>query len=196
MKFLCAGLPKVNTEWTKWKIFFCDERVVAFDDPESTYGLYKRGLHGKVPITTNQLIAINPSLSLKEIADDYTSQLKLHFPGEELPRFDLLLLGMGPDGHTCSLFPGHKALQVTSTWITEINDSPKPPPQRITLTLPVINNSRKCVFVSTGENKAEVLKKILEGNEPNPLPAALVKPSDGELVWILDKGAASLLNSK
>lgn len=81
-----------------------------------------------------------------------------YFPIDQLPRFDLLLLGMGPDGHTCSLFPGHKLLDVEDVWVTAISDSPKPPPQRITLTLPVVNNAKNCVFAMAGEGKADMVK--------------------------------------
>lgn len=81
-----------------------------------------------------------------------------YFPADELPRFDLLLLGMGPDGHTCSLFPGHKLLEVKDVWVAPIVDSPKPPPQRITLTLPVVNNAKNCLFAVSGESKADMVK--------------------------------------
>lgn len=94
----------------------------------------------------------------KEAAEDYTKQIENHFPEENLPRFDLLLLGMGPDGHTCSLFPSHPLLNETSKWIAHITDSPKPPLERITMTLKIINNARNCIFAMSGKEKAPMVK--------------------------------------
>lgn len=88
--------------------------------------------------------------------------MSVYFPPDSLPRFDLLLLGMGPDGHTCSLFPGHRLLEETSRWVCPINDSPKPPSSRITLTFSVINNAKACVFAAAGSNKADIVKVIFK----------------------------------
>ncbi|KAK9751609.1 Glucosamine-6-phosphate isomerases/6-phosphogluconolactonase [Popillia japonica] len=93
---------------------------------------------------------------------------------------------MGPDGHICSLFPGHKLLDVTSVWVASIEDSPKPPPCRITLTLPVVNNARNCIFVATGVEKADIAKKVLIDKDER-LPAARVQPNSGNLNWIVEK---------
>ncbi|GIY13801.1 6-phosphogluconolactonase [Caerostris darwini] len=195
IKFLCKGLPTINTTWQKWQFFFCDERHVPFDHPESTFGCYKRDLLKVVSVTDEQFIVINPNVSVEEAAKDYAHKIEQEFRISSacIPKFDLLLLGIGPDGHTCSLFPNHPLLKEENKWVAPISDSPKPPPCRVTLTLPVLNNAKCAVFVTTGESKAETLKEILEGNGLNPLPAALVRPLQGELHWIVDKEAAKLL---
>ncbi|XP_006002979.1 6-phosphogluconolactonase [Latimeria chalumnae] len=195
VSLLSAELPRSLgvEDWGKWLLAFCDERLVPFEDPESTFGLYRTHLLSKVPIAETQVITINPSLSVDEAAEDYAKKLKEAFPGEDVPVFDLLILGMGPDGHTCSLFPDHPLLQETQKIVAAIGDSPKPPPQRVTLTLPVLNAARTVLFVATGESKAAVLKRILEGKEASPLPAARVQPRDGELHWFLDESAAKEL---
>ncbi|XP_015114388.1 6-phosphogluconolactonase [Diachasma alloeum] len=188
VKFLSDGLPAITTDWSKWRFFFCDERVVPFDHEDSTFGVYKASLIGKIPITEDQFITIDSDFSAVEAANDYIKKMAVYFPPDSLPRFDLLLLGMGPDGHTCSLFPGHRLLEETSRWVCPINDSPKPPPSRITLTFSVINNAKACIFAITGASKADMVKRILKDKEN--LPAGRVQPTNGKLYWILDQEAA------
>lgn len=190
---LAQSLPNITTDWSKWYFFFCDERIVPFDSSDSTYGEYKSKLIGKIPVTEDQFIKINPDLSAEDAAKDYIKKMSVFFPPDRVPCFDVLLLGLGPDGHTCSLFPGHKLLNEGSLWVCPINDSPKPPPSRITLTLPVINNAKQCIFAVVGSSKAEIVKKILQDKEN--LPAARVQPHNGELYWILDEDAAKLLQT-
>lgn len=113
---LADVLPTITTDWKKWKFFFCDERLVSFSDPESTFGAYRSILVPKIhDISLNQFVTIDPSLQAWNSAYDYLSKMKQIFSRKaevELPRFDLLFLGMGPDGHTCSLFPNHHLLKV------------------------------------------------------------------------------------
>ncbi|KAM7387160.1 hypothetical protein PAMA_009668 [Pampus argenteus] len=178
---------------SKWVVGFCDERVVSFDDPESTTGLYKSHLFSKVNIPDSGIVTIDPSLPVDDCAEDYTRKLKETFPDEDFPGFDLLLLGMGPDGHTCSLFPDHPLLEESKKIVAPISDSPKPPPQRVTMTFPVVNSARCVAFVSTGGSKAPVLKEVLEGRDGPALPAARVDPAKGELFWLVDDPAAASL---
>nr|CAB3264814.1 6-phosphogluconolactonase-like [Phallusia mammillata] len=186
-----AENPNVN--WSKWKVFFCDERLSSFSSEDSTYGQFKSKLIDKVGCH-DSWVAINPELPVVECAKDYEEKLKKTFTGS-WPEFDLLLLGMGPDGHTCSLFPGHQLLQEKEKWIAPISDSPKPPPCRVTMTYPVINNARKVAFISAGSGKADTIKAIFTpvDDESKLLPAARVKPTSGSLHWIMDTGAASKL---
>ncbi|CAH1760044.1 8654_t:CDS:2 [Entrophospora sp. SA101] len=128
---------------------------------------------------------------LLEVVDDYEKQLIDVFAGVnsvKFPVFDLLLLGIGPDGHTCSLFPNHPQLDESALWVTYIYNSPKPPPRRITFTLPVVNHAHNVVFVATGKGKQDVLRDILENsdNKNLHLPATFVKPVNGKLYWFLD----------
>jgi len=192
---LAEVLPTIQTDWKKWKFFFCDERLVSFSDPESTFGLYRSVVVPKIPdLSLNQFVTIDPSLKTSNSAYDYLSKMKQIFSRKDemqLPRFDLLFLGMGPDGHTCSLFPNHPLLNEDKRWIAFIGDSPKPPPNRITMTLPVLNNAKCCVFFVTGAAKAQVIKEIIVDNKT--LPAGLVRPTNGDLYWILDDESAKLL---
>lgn len=160
-KYLANGLPNIKTDFSKWHLFFCDERFVPEDDPESTFGIYKTILMPKVPIAESQFYTINQKVDLKDCAKQYEASIRKAFnlqEDSEVPVFDLLLLGMGPDGHTCSLFPDHPLLEEQSVLIAPISDSPKPPPCRVTMTYPLINNARCCIFAMSGAGKAEMVK--------------------------------------
>ncbi|XP_058233125.1 6-phosphogluconolactonase [Hemibagrus wyckioides] len=194
VSILSKELPAVpNLDCSRWLVGFCDERLVPFDDPESTYGLYKNQLFTKLNIPEERVLAIDPSLPVQQCAEDYARKLSKALDTQQTPVFDMLLLGMGPDGHTCSLFPDHPLLQEKQKTVAPISDSPKPPPQRVTLTLPVVNAAHCVVFVSTGGSKATVLKQVLEGGDSPVLPAALVAPTHGELFWLVDEPAAASL---
>lgn len=154
-----------------------------------------------MPIVPGNVYAINDALSAEGAAEDYENCLK-HLvninviakpTSSKFPKFDLMLLGMGPDGHVASLFPGHPLVNEKEKWVTHIEDSPKPPPKRITFTLPVINSSFYIALVVTGAGEAGAVQKALGSNEgSDTLPVELVKP-EVELTWFLDKNAASKL---
>lgn len=120
---LAEILPTIQTNWKKWKFFFCDERLVSFDDPESTFGAYRSKLAPLIPeLSLNQFVTIDPGLKSWPVAYDYLAKVKQTFDPTgssdvDFPSFDLLFLGMGPDGHTCSLFPDHPLLSVSGSWI-------------------------------------------------------------------------------
>ncbi len=183
-----------KVDWSSWHVFWADERWVPWSHPESNYRLAKQRLFSRVSIPDEQIHAADDSRSPFETAHAYESTLaKVFQPGAgRMPRFDLMLLGLGEDGHTASLFPSHPALNENRRWVVPVLDSPKPPPIRISMTLPVINNARHVVFVAAGRGKANILSKVLYPGVGHPdLPAQLVNPSDGELQWFLDRSAAT-----
>ncbi|KAF5272624.1 hypothetical protein FQR65_LT04865 [Abscondita terminalis] len=190
--FLSNAIPAIKTDLSKWTIVFNDERVVPLDDEDSTFGAYKKNIIGKVALREDQFVQMKQGVSADDAAVDYVQKMSLIFGGD-LPKFDMLLLGMGPDGHTCSLFPGHKLLSEESMWFAPIYDSPKPPLARITITFPVINNAKYCVFAMSGEGKAEMLKRVLVNKED--FPVNMVKPKSGEVWWIVDKAAGKYLKN-
>ena len=180
-----------SLNFSKWKVYFCDERYVDLSDPDSNYNAVNQNFLSKVEgIKSENVFTINPKLPLEEAAKDYETKLKSLVDGR---RIDLLLIGMGPDGHICSLFPGHPLLDVTDRLVAGISDSPKPPPSRITLTYTAVNAARCVLFIVSGSGKAAVAQKVLEGNEQDPLPAARVKLTNGTVHWFMDKDAASQL---
>ncbi|KAJ6874539.1 6-phosphogluconolactonase 4 [Populus alba x Populus x berolinensis] len=190
-----------SVEWSKWHVFWVDERVVPRNHVDSNYKLAFDGFLSKVPIPAGQVYAINDALSAEGAAEDYQTVLKHLVDTGVLakssvtgfPKFDLMLLGMGPDGHVASLFPGHPLLEENVKWVTHIMDSPKLPPQRITFTFPVINSSAYIAMVVCGPGEVDAVYKAL-GKTANSelLPVQRVTPEE-ELRWFLDKVAASKL---
>ena len=190
------------------QVFYADERLVPLDHEDSNHGLCHKELWSKVPIPKEHIHTIDASLieaaaaepfdedALEEIADAYEQQLIREFANKDsarFPVFDLILLGVGPDGHTCSLFPGHPLLSEESRWVAYIVDSPKPPPKRLTLTFPVLNHGARVAFVASGANKADTLHSVLDKPEEG-LPASRVRPiTPGQVYWFMDDAAASKL---
>lgn len=184
-----------DVDFSRWHIFWADERCVPLDHPDSNYlELKKQLLDHITPIPADHIHTINASFGkdAEKAAVDYENQLKAYFGnGQQPPVFDLILLGMGPDGHCCSLFPGHPLLNETSRWVVPITDSPKPPPERITLTYPVLNQAKAVAFVTAGEGKQDMLQKILEQPQLE-LPCQRVRPA-GPVHWFVDRAAAGKL---
>jgi 6-phosphogluconolactonase len=209
VKMLC-GLDAGDSDavsWKDWRVFWVDERCVGHDDEESNYGGAMRTLFRDVAIPRENLFAIDETLcptnsgSATRCAEAYEKDLRgvvergeIELNADGLPVFDALLLGFGPDGHICSLFPNHELLDRSEAWILPIADSPKPPPERITFSLPVVNAARTKVFVAVGEGKADMTARILQdAPQDGSIPAALVK---GDVRWIVDKAASQKLNSE
>ncbi|NWH05192.1 6-phosphogluconolactonase [Desulfobacter latus] len=181
-------------DWAAWHIFWADERWVPKDSPDSNYHHADRQLLTHVGIPVEQIHAVDDSFDPAQTAGRYEDVMRHVLEPEpgQWPRLDLILLGIGTDGHTASLFPDHPALRETQRWVVAVMDAPKPPPIRITMTLPVINNAHSVLFVAAGDQKAQILSRVFKPNGKKPrLPSQLVNPSGGELGWFLDRAAAA-----
>jgi 6-phosphogluconolactonase len=193
---LCAQPLRDTIDWSNWHVFWADERWVPWNSPASNYGLARDQFFSRVNIPPEQIYAIDNSTDPAATAKIYASVLAKVFRPQSgrMPRFDVILLGVGEDGHTASLFPDHPLPAETSDWIIPVLDAPKPPPVRITMTLPLINNARNIFFVAFGSGKADILSKVLKPKSwQQELPARQVKPSGGELQWFIDQAAAANL---
>lgn len=183
-------------DWTKMHFFWSDERHVPPDHPDSNYHMAHEALLSKVPVPSENIHRIHAEFpDPTEAASDYEATLSNFFalgPGE-LPHFDLILLGLGPDAHTASIFPGSlEAINtdrlVLANWIEKLNT------HRLTMTMPVINAAKVVVFLVSGAEKAEALKAVIDG--PHDLlkyPAQAVAPTEGSLKWLVDEAASSLI---
>jgi len=193
-KMLRALVKNPAVKWDKWHVFYVDERVVPLDHADSNHLACTTHLFSKVPIPLEHIHTIDPTFldDLEELSDAYEKELIREFAQKDsarFPIFDLILLGMGPDGHTASLFPGHELLVEEDRWVAYLDDSPKPPPKRITFTYPVINHASRVVFVAAGKEKVDTLATVLD-NPAAGLPSARVKPVyPGKLYWFVDDAA-------
>ena len=189
--------------WNRVFLFFGDERHVPPTDPESNYRMVQESLLTKITIPAENVFRVpgeNPDAAAA--AAEYEAQLRRFFelrsqvrPGDrggEFPRFDLILLGMGPDGHTASLFPDSPALDeasrlVVANWVAKFNT------HRITFSFPVLNHAAEVMFMASGADKADMVHQVLEAKNTPPLPSQRVQPSDGRLLWMVDEAAAGKL---
>ena len=181
--------------WDKLDLYWVDERAVPPDDAESNYRMTREALLDRVPLQPSQIHRIEGELDPEAAAARYESELRSNFllEGAQLPRFDLIALGMGSDGHTASLFPRTEALNETGRLVTA-NRVPQKDAWRVTLTWPVINHASSVFFLIAGADKAAALSEVLTGPyDPERLPSQLIWPSSGILTLILDKAAAALL---
>jgi 6-phosphogluconolactonase len=192
-EMLAREYPQGNPEdldWSRVHVFFGDERAVPPEDEDSNYRMAREALLDHVPV--GSVHRMQGELPPDEAAAAYEEELRGFFGPGELPGFDLILLGIGGDGHTASLFPETSALEVHDRLVVA-NPVLKLDTTRITLTVPVINAARSVLFLVAGEGKAEALAEILEGDpDPRAYPASLIQPQDGP-VWMLDRPAASRL---
>ncbi|HYK49144.1 MAG TPA: 6-phosphogluconolactonase [Terriglobales bacterium] len=182
--------------WSQTFLFFGDERHVPPDHPESNYRMVKESLLTKVPIPTGNVFRVQAEMpDPVAAAADYEKQLRRFFElrPNEFPSFDLILLGLGADGHTPSLFPGSDGLKeqsrlVIANWVDKFKA------HRLTFTFPVLNNAKDVMFLVSGEGKSEMASLILEGKNTPPFPAQQIDPKN-RLAWMLDKAAAARLSN-
>jgi 6-phosphogluconolactonase len=181
--------------WDRVFIFFGDERHVPPTDPESNYGMANEALLTKVAIPPENVFRVpaeNPDAAAAAL--EYETQIRRFFALKpaEFPRFDLILLGLGPDGHTASLFPDTAALDehsrlVVANWVAKFKT------HRITFTFPVLNRAAEVIFLANGAEKADMVRQVLQGKNSSQLPSQRVQPTDGKLLWLLDETAAAKL---
>jgi len=189
-----ASPPLVEqVDWSRVHVFFGDERCVSPDDERSNYRMADETLLSRVPIPRNQIHRMRGELPPQQAAADYERELRDFFKVEP-PRLDLILLGMGDNGHTASLFPGLTAVHEQQRWVVaeyvaEVSM------WRITLTPVIINLAREVIFMVAGAAKADMLRQVLEGPfAPDERPAQIVRPSPGEVAWLIDAAAAAKLS--
>lgn len=180
--------------WDKIHIFFGDDRHVPPDNKDSNYLSARESLLSKINIPAENIHRIHTELEAQTAAQQYEAELKNFFklPAGQWPRFDLIMLGMGPEGHTASLFPGTAALNennrwVVANWVEKLNT------WRITFTFPLINHAAEILYLVNGDDKAEVLKDVLENPNRSLYPTQRVQPINGKIIWIIEHGAARLL---
>lgn len=182
-------------DWSRTHVFWSDERHVPLDDPESCYRMAREALLEQVPIpAANIYPAPTEGRTPEQAAQTYAQTIQRFF-GAGLPRFDLVLLGMGPDGHTASLFPAAPAVTSPSeALVVPVFGAPKPPPTRLSFSYHLINTAAHVLFLVAGADKAHTLHQVLLGTyEPERLPAQGVHPADGTLTWLVDQAAAQEL---
>lgn len=193
---LVAPPYRDRIDWESMQYFWGDERFVPPDDPDSNYRMARETLLTEAPVTSDQVHRVptergDPTMVAELYEADIRRAMNV-LPGM-LPRFDLILLGMGPDGHCASLFPHTEALHVRDRLVTA-NYVPKLNANRITFTVPVINNAAAVVFLVAGADKADALAAVFEGPpDPETYPSQLIAPEDGALHWLVDRAAAAKL---
>jgi 6-phosphogluconolactonase len=189
-ELLAQSPHREAVDWQNVHVFWGDERCVPMDDERSNAKMAYDTLLNHVPVPPSQIHPMSGTLPPAESAVQYEAILKGYF-SEQAPRFDLVFLGMGDDGHTASLFPGTTALKEEARWAIE-NYVEKVGMYRITLTAPAINWADAIAFMVAGANKAQVLKEVLEGEyQPDVLPSQLIQPANCEVTWLLDESAAT-----
>jgi 6-phosphogluconolactonase len=191
-QLLAAAPMRDQMPWSRVHLFWGDERFVPWDSPDSNYGMAHEAMLAQAPIPPGNIHGIPFGSSAADAAREYEGILKSYYGADRLdsarPLFDIVLLGMGPDGHTASLFPGKPALEERERWVIDVPEpglNPQVP--RVTLTYPALDSARSVAFVAAGADKMAMMRRVFAG-EPE-LPSARVAPV-GELVWFIDRAAS------
>jgi len=184
-RLLAAPPWSPKAPWARAHVFWSDERCIPESDPRSNAGQAHRALLDHVPIPARQVHAVPTDIPPEAAAERYQSELRAFFAGGP-PRFDLILLGLGEDGHTASLFPGSPALGERERWVCAVNDDAHELP-RVTFTPPLLSAADRVVFLVGGAGKREILARVRGGED---LPAVRVRPESGQLLWLVDRAAA------
>ncbi len=193
---LLATKPYKNRVcWDNVSLFWGDERAVSPEDQESNYKMVRQSLLEHITIPGENVHRIRGETEPVQAASEYSELLMRRFSGG-LPCFDLVLLGIGDDGHTASLFPGTEVLDEYRQLVSAVF-VPKFASWRVTLTLPVLNAAREIMFLVSGNTKSDIVRRVMSNHKPNrKLPVTLVTPQSGTVSWMLDSGAASLLDKE
>ncbi len=191
---LAGETYRSQIDWASVEVFWGDERCVPPDSEDSNFHMAQEALLSKVPIPTSQVHRMPADQPDHETASQaYTAEIRRTFGTDGIPSFDLIQLGIGPEGHTASLFPHQASLHEQQRLVMPVT-VPKPPPERLTFTPPLLNAARHVLFLVAGAEKADVVHAILEGEyQPDEYPAQIVRPTNGEVTWMLDTAAASKL---
>ncbi len=191
-RLLAAPAFSARVRWSDIHFFWGDERHVSSDHPDSNYRMAVEAMLSKVPVPPANVHRIRGELpDAARAGREYEAKIRECVEGEPVPRFDLIHLGIGTDGHTASLFPGSAALQeqerlCVADWVPTLQA------YRLTVTLPVLTAAHAVVFIASGAGKAPIVQRVLSHSVgSDPLPAQLVRPVDGELWWMLDRAAAA-----
>ncbi len=176
--------------WGRLHFFWADERCVPPEHRESNFRLAAESFLSSVPVPPGNIHRVRGELGPEQAARQYTDELRTFFGAGTLPVFDLIVLGAGADGHTASLFPRSALLQERIRTAAPVFVTP-PNVDRVTLTMPVLTNAAQVLFLATGPSKAAIAREILEAGNPSRLPAGLVQPHRGNVLWMLDRDAAS-----
>jgi 6-phosphogluconolactonase len=196
---LLATRFRLSVDWKEVQFWWGDERCVPPDDRQSNYAMANRTLLSHLALRPEQVHRVRGELAPEEAARAYEQELKSTFSlrDGEFPRFGLVMLGLGDNRHTLSLFPGHQAAIEEKQRLVVADEVEATPRARVTFTPPVANQAQRAMFVATGKEKAQAVRDVIAGpRDPLKFPAQIIEPSDGALIWLLDKAAASLLPNR